>query len=120
MELPQDILKDVAARFQCLGEVVRLRILSRLLQGEANVTTLARELEIGQASVSKHLAVLRENGFVAMHRQGVQMICRIDDDAVPELCALVCRKVVSTLQRDHDRFKQIEAESPHVLPKKGD
>ena len=50
--------------FGVLGEPVRRSILDALLDGERHVGALVRELGLPQPTVSKHLRVLRDAGFV--------------------------------------------------------
>ena len=90
----EDMIAKVAERLRALADETRIRLLLRLKRGECNVTTLADELEIAQASVSKHLAVLRQVGLVDVNRVGTQAIYRVHDDSVFEMCRLVCDGVV--------------------------
>ena len=52
------LLERIAERFRVLGEPARLRILRRLLDGEATVGKLSETARLTQANTSKHLAVL--------------------------------------------------------------
>jgi DNA-binding transcriptional ArsR family regulator len=98
MEMHAEMIGAVAQRFQALSDELRLRILVRLRQGEANVTALTRELGVSQASVSKHLAVLRQVGLVDVHRRGVQSVYRVKDASVFDMCRIVCDGVVRQLR----------------------
>jgi hypothetical protein len=55
---PGDVSSAVAWTFRSMGDPTRLAIVSRLAEGEARVVDLARLL--GQSTVSKHLACLRD------------------------------------------------------------
>ena len=96
------LVAKVAERFRALGDENRIRILSLLTQGPANVTTLTRELKVNQASVSKHLGILRQAGLVDFERQGAQSIYRITDSSVENLCKLVCDGVITHARLQHD------------------
>ncbi len=48
----------------------RLMLLCRLIEGEASVNALAQTLAMRQATVSQHLAKLRELGLVQPRRDG--------------------------------------------------
>lgn len=85
-----EMISRVAGRFRVLGDETRIRILLRLREGEANVTALAGDLEIGQASMSKHLALLRDEGLLELRREGNQAFYAIKDRDLFELCSLVC------------------------------
>ena len=99
--VPEPLIGKVAERLRALADENRLRLLMRLRQGPANVTTLSAELAIAQASVSKHLRVLRDVGLVAVERQGTQAIYEVHDASIHELCDLVCDGVVRHLQEQH-------------------
>lgn len=60
-----DLVLDVVKRLGAVADESRIHILIRLRKAEVNVTTLTKDLNIVQASVSKHLAVLRQAGIVS-------------------------------------------------------
>lgn len=97
-ELPPLALELIAVRFRALSEPMRLRLLNLLMQGEKSVGTLVEAAASSQANVSKHLAVLRESGMIAMRKEGPSTLYRIDDPIVFELCELMC----SRLRREID------------------
>jgi len=53
-----------------LADPKRLLIINALRDGERTVSDLVTELEIPQANVSQHLAVLRDRGLVQVRRDG--------------------------------------------------
>ncbi len=53
-----------------LADPKRLLIIDALRDGEVTVTDLVDALEIPQANVSQHLAVLRDKGLVTSRRDG--------------------------------------------------
>ena len=53
-----------------LADPKRLLILNALRDGERSVTDLVEDLDIPQANVSQHLAVLRDRGLVTGRRDG--------------------------------------------------
>ena len=83
----------IAGRFRALSEPVRLRLLNTLMQGERSVTQLVEASGTGQANVSKHLAVLRDAGMVAMRREGLMTMCSIADPAINQLCEIMCARL---------------------------
>jgi len=83
----------IATRFRALGDETRIRILLRLRECEANVSSLAAALGIGQASMSKHLALLRDEGLLELRREGNQAFYAIKDRKLFALCSLVCAGV---------------------------
>lgn len=93
-EIDAPMVDRIVERFRALGDATRIRILVRLQAGKCNVTTLAQELGAKQASMSKHLAVLRNVGFIEMKRVGAQAFCSALDPALPTLCRLMCDGIV--------------------------
>ena len=81
-----DGLEPAAALFHSLADPVRLSIVQRLALGEARVVDLTRELDIGQSTVSKHLACLRGCKLVDYRAEGRQSFYFI---ATPELLDLL-------------------------------
>jgi DNA-binding transcriptional ArsR family regulator len=53
-----------------LADPKRLLIIDALRHGERSVSELVAELEIPQANVSQHLAVLRDKGLVRCRKDG--------------------------------------------------
>ncbi len=61
---------DPALLFQAVSDETRLRLLRLLDREELNVRELVRILGASQPRVSKHLAVLRDAGWVRQRREG--------------------------------------------------
>ena len=61
---PVEDIKSVASVFQIIAEPNRRAILSLLVSSQQSVGEIERQLRMPQPSVSKHLRVLREAGFV--------------------------------------------------------
>jgi DNA-binding transcriptional ArsR family regulator len=64
--------------FAVLAEPSRRRILERLRRAESSVGDLVDALGMSQPTVSKHLRVLREAGFVTVRTAAQQRIYRLD------------------------------------------
>jgi DNA-binding transcriptional ArsR family regulator len=77
--------------FEVLAQPIRRSILDRLRDGEHLVGELAEALGLAQPSVSKHLRVLRETGFVTVRVDGprrwyglrVEPFAELDDWLTP-------------------------------------
>jgi DNA-binding transcriptional ArsR family regulator len=67
----------VAVAFEVLAEPARRRILDVLRTGERPVGDLVDELAMSQPSVSKHLRVLREAGFVDVRAEAQRRVYRL-------------------------------------------
>ena len=60
----------LALYLKALGNTTRLRIVEELAEGEKCVSDVESSLGISQATVSQHLAVLKEHGIVACRKDG--------------------------------------------------
>jgi ArsR family transcriptional regulator len=74
--------KDVSL-FKALADETRLRILALLTTGELCVCELMGVLELPQSTVSRHLAYLRNAGWVQGRREGVWMYYRLAEFSEP-------------------------------------
>ena len=83
----------IAGRFRALADPTRIRLLSRLHDGEASVTELTSVVGTTQQNVSKQMQLLWNAGLVARRRDGNFIRYRIADQVVFELCAIVCGRV---------------------------
>lgn len=61
---------DPIQTLQAVSDPTRLRLLRLLLREELNVQELVAVLELRQPSISRHLGVLREAGWVETRREG--------------------------------------------------
>ena len=60
--------------FKALADPTRRAILDRLREGDLNAGDLAAGFEIGKASISHHLNLLKQAGLVKARRQGQRQI----------------------------------------------
>jgi DNA-binding transcriptional ArsR family regulator len=96
--LDHDAAELIARRFHALSDPTRLRILDLLrVREEVSVGELAEALGASQQNVSKHLAALHAEGFVARRKRGTSSLYRISDPAVLDLCDSVCAGIESQL-----------------------
>jgi ArsR family transcriptional regulator, arsenate/arsenite/antimonite-responsive transcriptional repressor len=77
------MMKEEASIFKALADETRLRILALLLEGELCVCDLMTILQLPQSTVSRHLAYLRNTGWVLDRRQGMWMFYRLADNGKP-------------------------------------
>jgi DNA-binding transcriptional ArsR family regulator len=97
--LSADALVQVAAYFQALSEPARLRLLNLLRGGERSVGELAEATGQSAANVSRHLALLAQQGLLAREVRGTSVFYAIADPAVYQLCNLVCDNLVRRIER---------------------
>jgi len=74
-QLDQD---EVDRVFAALADATRRDIVTRVLRGEASVSTLARSYAMSFAAVQKHVAVLERAHLVVKQRQGREQIVYAD------------------------------------------
>ena len=91
--LSTDSIEYVAARFRALGEVSRLQLIQVLHSGERNVTDLVELTGLSQPNVSRHLAVLVTAGLVGRRKDGLNVLYRVVDESLTDICAIVCKSV---------------------------
>jgi DNA-binding transcriptional ArsR family regulator len=77
----------VESSFAIVAEPNRRAILSLLLSAESSVGEIERELHLSQPSVSKHLRVLREAGFVESRIEAQRRLYRLRLEPLMELDA---------------------------------
>lgn len=68
-----------AGVFQALAHPTRIAIVEYLQRGELTVGRLCEKLNLEQANVSQHLAVLRNKRLVESRKQGNQIFYRLCD-----------------------------------------
>ncbi|MEI5584492.1 MULTISPECIES: ArsR/SmtB family transcription factor [unclassified Agromyces] len=77
--------------FDVLGDPVRRRILDLLAGGErpagAVVAVVADEFGISQPAVSRHLRILREQGFATVRAEGARRIYALERTGVDAAAA---------------------------------
>ena len=73
-------MKTTARIFKALSDETRLRILCMLLDGELCVCDIMAVLQLPQSTVSRHLAYLKNSGWVNDRRCGVWMYYSITDN----------------------------------------
>ena len=69
----------VAELFRAFSDTSRVRIMSALLDGEKNVSTLAGLVGITESAVSHHMRGLRQIHRVTARREGKEVYYHMDD-----------------------------------------
>ena len=74
---------DLATAYKALGHPVRLMILSKLATcSEQCCGDICSSLPLAQSTVSQHLKVLRQCGFIRLETAGQQSYYRLNQDRV--------------------------------------
>ncbi len=104
--------RTVDSSFAIIAEPSRRAILGLLASSERSVGDLERRLRMPQTSVSKHLRVLREAGFVEVRVEAQRRVYRIRPEPLREIDAWLApfRRLwsahVDALERHLDRMGQ--------------
>ena len=77
----------MASSFEIIAEPNRRSILSLLTSSERSVGEIERRLRMPQTSVSKHLRVLREAGFVEARVDAQRRVYRLRPEPLMEIDA---------------------------------
>jgi DNA-binding transcriptional ArsR family regulator len=105
-------IKSVESVFDIIAEPNRRAILSLLVLSEQSVGEIERQLRMPQPTVSKHLRVLREAGFVEATVDAQRRLYRLTPEPLQEVDAWLApfRRFwsarVDALERYLDRMEQ--------------
>lgn len=88
-----EVFEMAAEIFRVMSAPMRLKIISRLCNGEKNVSELLSEIETTQPNMSQHLNTLYQAGVLGKRREGVQIYYRIVNDRVVTLCRAICTQI---------------------------
>lgn len=77
--------------FQALAAATRRDILTRTIECELSVSTLARDYDMSFAAVQKHVAVLEAAGLVIKRAEGRERLVRADPRMIARARALLAR-----------------------------
>ncbi|TDF35167.1 ArsR family transcriptional regulator [Alteromonadaceae bacterium M269] len=70
--------------FSALSDSTRRGMLAQLAQGEANISQLAKQYEMSQPAISKHLRVLDKAGLIQKKKKGREFIIRVNPEPIEE------------------------------------
>ena len=112
-------MRGVPSAFEVIAEPNRRAIVGLLMSSERSVGDIERELRLPQPTVSKHLRVLREAGFVEARVDAQRRVYRIRAEPLREVDAWLApfRHFWSTHVDALERHLDRQASKAH--PKKG-
>jgi len=87
--MERDAYRLLARTVKALAHPTRLAILSLLGEGEVCVCDLEPALDLRQANISQHLAILRRANLVTSRREGLRVLYRVSDERVFEALDLL-------------------------------
>ena len=89
--MPDSLRQFKAEVFQALAHPTRIAILDMLRQGELTVSTFAERLDLEQANLSQHLAILRARQMVTTRKAGNQVFYTVRDPLIWKVLDLMLR-----------------------------
>ena len=89
--MPESLRRFKAEIFQALAHPTRIAILDLLREGEMTVGAFAEYLNLEQANLSQHLAVLRAKQIVTSRKAGNQVFYTVRDPLIWKLLDLMRR-----------------------------
>ncbi len=97
--------------FKMLSDGTRLRIVTLLAQGEMCVCQICGVLDISQPKASKHLAKLRNMGFVVTERkeQYIYYSLNIED--------IVVNNLINDIVNNVDKYEQLKKDKERLVEK---
>ncbi len=110
-----EYITRVDSVFEIIAEPNRRAILSLLVSSQQSVGDLERQLRMPQPTVSKHLRVLREAGFVEATVDAQRRLYRLKPEPLQEVDAWLAQfrrfwsAHVDALERHLDRMDQFES-----------
>ena len=107
VEYNQELYKLKAELCKTFADPSRLIIINELRNSEKQVGKLVQILQIPQAVVSRHLAILRNKGVVTARRQGTKVFYSLTDPKIGEACDMVHQVLLNNLERNRDLAKKI-------------
>ena len=85
-----------------LANPKRLEIIDKLRTRELSVTALAEALEISQANLSQHLAIMRQRGIVTSRREGLNVFYKLSNPKIIQACDLMRQVLLEHLETAAD------------------
>lgn len=107
-----------AERLDSLSEPLRLRLLVLLASDELSVGEVARVLQLPQSTVSRHLKILAEAGWVTKRAAGTATLYRMGAEDLDESAAALWHPVRVSLEgsreiaEDRERLAAVLSERP--------
>ena len=94
--------------FQALAHPTRIAILELLADGELPAGTLIDKLQMEQANVSQHLAVLRAKHLVTTRKRGNQVLYSVRDPLINQVLVLMRTYFLAHLKESFGLLDEIE------------
>jgi ArsR family transcriptional regulator, virulence genes transcriptional regulator len=97
-----------------LANPKRLEIIDRLRDREMSVSELARALDVSQANLSQHLALMREKGIVTARRSGLNVFYKLSSPKIIRACELMRQVLLEHLEASASTVREKEKQKEGV------
>ncbi|MBD3162470.1 MAG: metalloregulator ArsR/SmtB family transcription factor [Candidatus Eisenbacteria bacterium] len=104
--------QGAASLLKILGHPLRLKIVCGLLGEPANLTRIARDLQIPVSTAAQHLSVLRRGGVLEESKSGVEVTFRVTDDRVPAILQVLCSTSPAAGSLPSWSWRRLKADTP--------
>jgi len=108
----RNLFKIQAEICQAIGHPLRLELLHGLRDSLKCVNDLAKATGLSQATVSRHLAILRNTGLVIAQRQGQAVIYRLANPKITAVCDLMGEVLAEQITRQSEIAKALDEQAP--------
>jgi DNA-binding transcriptional ArsR family regulator len=102
-----DLYKMKAQLCKTFADPTRLMIIQELRENEKSVSDLQTALDIPQAAVSRHLALLRERGVVQTRREGTTIFYRLSNPKICEACDIVHQILLNQIKTSREAAQKL-------------
>ena len=113
--LKQEVYRLHALICKTLSDPKRLMILDELRSGPKSVGELSKTLELRQANVSQHLAVMRERNIVTYRREGATVYYSLSSPKIAEACDKLHEVLEEQLARSQALAADVHAFQPNPV-----
>jgi ArsR family transcriptional regulator len=108
-----------AGIFQALAHPTRVAITEILRDGEYSAGAIFERLELEQANVSQHLAVLRAKGIVSTRKDGNQVFYSLKHRMLVDVLEIMRHYFMSHLSEAADLLQAMEVEEAATTEEQG-
>ncbi len=92
-----------------LANPIRLEILSMLRDGKKSVNEIAGLTGVRQATVSQHLAVLRQRGVLSTKRVGINVYYEVANPKITKACDIIREVLFEHISNMKEISAKVEA-----------
>jgi DNA-binding transcriptional ArsR family regulator len=106
--MPDSLRQFKAEIFQALAHPTRIAILDLMREGELTVGAFAERLNLEQANLSQHLAILRAKQMVTTRKAGNQVFYSVRDPLIWKVLDLLLRYFQKQVGESMAMLEQME------------